>query len=125
MSAKNTQKRVAAVNALILEGSRMNQLQRKDSEALYSALESLGYWWDSSAGEWKKGKPPSTSMFKDDEGEPTGVIRLRLMGHPDDMPVAIEAARRCYKVSDVSDHYSNRKGPGVRVYITALLKEEI
>lgn len=123
MAHKNTAKRVSAVATIRDEKGNRARVETQDSESLYAMLETMGYWWDSSAGAWKKGNPPSTSIFKDDEGAPTGIINIRLMGHPDDMPDAIEAAKVAYQVSQVSGQYPNRKGPGVRVYITALLKD--
>jgi len=122
MAHKMTARRVAAIETLKKEGANRNFLS-KDSDVLYDHLTTLGYWWDSSAGEWKKGKAPSTSIFKDDDDLPTGIIRLRLMGHPDDMEAGIAAARRAYDVAEVSGQYPNRKGSGVRVYITAKLQE--
>lgn len=124
MAHKMTTKRRAAESALLTEGLRRVKIAQEDSDTLYQTLESLGYWWDASQGTWVKGKPPSTTIFQDDDGEATGVIRVRLMGHPDDMPKAIAAAKRAFKVSDVSDPYPNRKGSGVRIYIDAVLKPD-
>lgn len=122
MAHKATKKRIAAETALRKLGKRV--FNSKTSEMLYEELAAAGYWWDSGAGEWKEGKPPSTSIFENDDDLPTGVIRLRVMGHPSDMAKAVATARLSYKVADVSDPYPNRKGPGVRVYITCTLKDE-
>lgn len=124
MAHKMTAKRVGAIAALKAEGSTPRELSNKDSDTLYTTLESSGYWWNATDGEWQKGKPPSTSIFKDDDGVSTGIVRIRLMGHPDDMPDAIASAKKCFEVAEVSALYPNRKGPGVRVYITALLGDD-
>jgi len=68
-------------------------------------------------GTWERG---SKSMFKDADGAPSGVIRFRLMGHPEDINKAIASARmlKGYQLIEVSEPYPNRRGEGVRVYCT-------
>jgi len=120
MAHKRTAKRVAAETTLRQLGKRV--FNSKTSEMLYEELTTAGYWWDSAEGEWTNAKKPSTSIFQDDYDMPTGVIRLRVMGHTDDIQKAVAAARRAFNVADVSEPYANRKGPGYRVYITCTLQ---
>ena len=125
MATKNTAKRVAAVATLRDEKGNRYSAATKDSESLYAMLETMGYWWDSSAGAWVKGKPPSASMFEGNDGEATGVVRLRIMGHPTDLEKAIARAKKAFRVAEVSDKlYPNRKGPGYRAYLTVLFRED-
>ena len=125
MAHKLTAKRSAALNALSAQGKHLDFLSEKDSESLYDLLEGAGYWWNASAGAWAKGKPPSTSMFTTDDGEATGIVRLRVMGHPADLERAIAGAKKAFRVAEVSDRlYPNRKGPGYRAYLTILLKAD-
>jgi hypothetical protein len=66
-------------------------------------------------------------MFKDADGEPSGLIRLRIMANPDEIDRAVEQIRvKLHDVArmvDLSGHYPNRKGSGVRVYATLLMND--
>lgn len=89
------------------------------SEGLYDTLDSLGFWWDAANGQWKKGNPPSTSIFKDDEGNATGLLRVRFMGMQEDVEDFLNApTREGWTLIEISDPYPNRKGPGYRWYLT-------
>lgn len=117
MANKNTAKRVAAMR-MLQEITKKNH-SHHDSEVLYDTLESMGYWWDSAAGQWKQGNPPSTSVFLNDEGASTGVIKLRVMGLPGDFDHFITTVRADgWSLIETSDPYENRKGPGYRWYLT-------
>jgi hypothetical protein len=90
-------------------------------EELYQEMSDKGYIWENS--QWKQGVAKSTSIFESDYGNPTGIIHIRLMAHPDDITNALTQIVPNYNVSEVSNPYPNRKGKGVRVYITATLKQ--
>lgn len=98
----------------------------QDSIQLYAALAECGYAWDSKAGIWEKSNRPinasgtaSKSIFSDDDNLPSGVYRLRVMAHPDEVDEIVRNfQRQIGGVVEVSDHYPNRKGGGVRVYLT-------
>ena len=112
---KMTKKRVAAEKtAKELKIARFSLMK---NDKLYSELEAQGHIWNAKNGLWERG---SKSIFKDAAGAPSGVIRFRLMGHPEDVDKAVSAARKIqgYQMIDVSEHYPNRKGEGVRVYCT-------
>jgi hypothetical protein len=95
-------------------------------DELYAALASAGYAWNSASGKWEKSKRPirtdgtaSQSIFSDDDNQPSGVYRLRVMAHPDEVDnIVRNFQRQIGGVVEVSDHYPNRKGGGVRVYLT-------
>ena len=100
-----------------------------DQAGLYDQLEKAGWYWNSKLGEWENLKR-SNSMFKNDDGKPTGVIRLRLMSHPGDMDQFMELISEALdtygiKVVDESNLYPNRRSAGVRVYLTATLPIEV
>jgi len=94
-----------------------------ENDKLYEWLEKRHWWWDASEGKWNKGNKPSNSIFKTDDDVASGVIRLRVMAHPDDVEIAVKQAKKTpgMRVIEVSDPYPNRKGAGVRVYLTAVL----
>lgn len=114
---KNTAKRVAALRSLL--GVTKKNHSHHESQTLYDTLESLGYWWDASTGQWKNTPPPSTSVFVDDEGASTGIIKLRVMGLPADFDHFVTTVRADgWSLVETSDPYENRKGPGYRWYMT-------
>jgi hypothetical protein len=93
-------------------------------EDLYSQLESAGYWWDSKAAQWKKAEENdrakgrfSGSIFEYPDGLPSGVYRLRVMAHPNEMDAVCQEVTQRLNVIEVSKPYDNRKGAGQRVYI--------
>jgi hypothetical protein len=67
-----------------------------------------------------------TTGLHDADDQPTGVVRLRVMAHPDDCGKAIALLKKKLGkdavLTEVSDPYENRKGAGVRVYSTLVLK---
>lgn len=92
----------------------------------YKILERAGYTWHK--GEWDKRekaerlRTKSGSQFTDIDGRASGLIRLRVMGHPEDVHNAIHYVKdNNWRVLDVSEPYENRRGDGVRVYITCLM----
>lgn len=114
---KNTAKRVAALRTL-LDVTKKNH-SHQESPALYDTLESLSYWWDATEGKWKNTPQPSTSMFLNDEGASTGLLRVRVMGMPSDFDHFMTSVRADgWGMIEASDPYSNRKGPGFRWYLT-------
>lgn len=117
MAFKKTVKRTQALRAL--KDITGKDHSRKDSQTLYDTLEAQSYHWDSSDALWKNTPPPSTSMFKDDEGNPSGVLRVRLMGMEPDAEAFLKAVTvKGWTLIDKSSAYPNRKGPGWRWYLT-------
>ncbi|MEO1289079.1 MAG: hypothetical protein AAFV93_15045 [Chloroflexota bacterium] len=94
---------------------------------VYEALEEQNYFWSSKKGTWEyKKHTPSTSVFQADDGEPTGIIKLRVMSHPDDLREALKRVKQIsgLRIIEISEKtYPNRKGSGVRKYVTALLED--
>lgn len=119
---KRTKKYQEALKAYISE-TRQALHTKTDNAELYEWLESRRWWWGASEGEWQKGNKPSNSIFKTDDDVASGVIRLRVMAHPDDVENAVKLAKKApgMRVIEVSKPYPNRKGAGVRVYLTAVL----
>jgi len=93
------------------------------NEELYEVLENDEQWWDAKSGKWSRSVKPSTSIFADDIGDATGIVRIRVMAHPSDVDNAVRRIKKLdgLKVTDISEPYKNRKGEGFRVYITGLL----
>lgn len=93
-------------------------IPQMENDVLYQKLENdHKQIWDHKQGEWMEG---NKSMFGDDE--PTGVVRIRVMAHPQDVHNAVHYLKGTnFKIVEVSDEYPNRRGSGVRVYITAQL----
>jgi hypothetical protein len=98
-----------------------------DNEALYQKLEEKGYWWNGKKKAWEKeATRPSTTIFADKKGNATGIMRLRLMCHPDETKWLIDALHDNphFTVIEVSDKtYANRHGAGERAYITIRRKD--
>lgn len=114
---KNTAKRVAALRTLS-DATKKNH-SHHESQTLYDSLEGMGYWWDAPGGKWKNTPPPSTSMFLDDEGASTGLVRFRAMGMPADFDHFVTTVRADgWHLIETSEPYPNRKGPGFRWYMT-------
>lgn len=93
--------------------------------ALYDSLDAAGYWWDAGAKQWTDAPKPSTSMFSDDAAGsiPSGVVNIRVMTHPDESDRTVDRLLELledddYEVITRSGKYENRKGVGVRVYLT-------
>jgi len=104
---------------------------------LYALLERADYYWDSSDQGWHKGDENSRargqfsgSKFEDGDGLPTGVFEVRVMANGKEIAsVCADVSRALVNagmsVIDVSDKsYPNRRGPGMRVYLTCQWKEE-
>lgn len=94
----------------------------KDNEKMYEVLESNGYWWNGKKKAWEKeATRPSTTIFADKKGKPTGIMRLRLMCHPDEVQWLSDALHDNphFTVIEESDKtYANRRGAGYRKYLT-------
>lgn len=92
----------------------------------YALLAENGYGWDAKAVKWIKSAREidsrgriKLSMFSDDDGLPSGTYRLRVMAHPDEIEAVIRKLKEVLIVMEVSEHaYPNRKGQGVRAYLT-------
>lgn len=100
-------------------------LAKKDHEAVYEALNNANFFWNATSGEWEhKQHAPSNSVFQADDGTASGIVKIRIMAHPDDLESAIMALKKCpgIKVIEISEKtYPNRKGTGERIYTTAIL----
>jgi hypothetical protein len=119
---KQTKKYRAGLKAYkAFKGSRLTRTFENDE--LYQMLADKGFWWDAANGEWTNRKQPSNSIFKTDDDVASGVIRLRVMAHPDDVDHTVALVKKTIgmRVIEVSDPYENRKGAGVRVYLTCVL----
>jgi hypothetical protein len=114
---KRTKKYVAGERLMLKIGGRIPD----ENADLYAVLERRGYWWDAKSGKWLDTPAPSTSVFKTSHGTPTGVVKIRVMAHPDEVQSALSLLDKAFKVVNVSEQYENRKGPGVRVYVDVLL----
>lgn len=119
---KATKKYKAALSAYKTE-TRKSPGAEIDNAKLYEWLEKRHWWWNASEGKWAKGNKPSNSIFKTDDDVASGVIRLRVMAHPDDVEHAVKLAKKTpgMRVIDISEPYPNRKGAGVRIYLTAVM----
>lgn len=122
---RKTAKLDAAVKALI----KLNLYHGRtfaSADALYATLSQNGYGWDAATGEWVKTAREvdakgriRLSMFTDEDNMPSGVYRLRVMGHPDEIEAIVRSLKEKLIVTDVSEYaYPNRKGQGVWVYLT-------
>jgi hypothetical protein len=117
---KRTSKRIFAEVVAVRELKRnYSDVARMNNESLYSMIQNCGFVWGADSKKWEI---KSTSMFADDLGLPSGIIRLRVMAHPDQLESAIHAIQGSnLKVLEVSEPYHNRKGSGIRVYLTCKL----
>jgi hypothetical protein len=95
---------------------------------LYATLAANQFAWNSEDQTWFKTKRPvdptgreKASEFTDDENLPSGVVRLRLMGHPDDLKVLLPILKSALNMIEISEPYPNRGGAGVRIYTQAKL----
>jgi hypothetical protein len=99
----------------------------EENNVLYELLERHGYWWNGKKKAWEKeATRPSTTIFADKQGEATGVARLRLMCHPDEVSFFLNQLETMAntEVIEVSEKtYPNRHGAGERAYITIRRKD--
>lgn len=119
---KMTAKRKAAESTAISNGIKHREFLKMTNDDLYGFLTDKGHIWNAKAGAWEIG---STSMFSDSDGDATGVVRLRVMAHPDDVLKAVKLLKQKLgkdaQIVEVSDPYPNRRGTGVRIYSTLVL----
>jgi hypothetical protein len=127
---KQTAKYKAALKVApnVLEPAELGRV-RHENAPLYDALEKRGWFWSADEGQWSDAKQ-SNSMFADDAGLPTGVVRLRLMAHPGDMDQVMELVAKGLDSQGVttietSNVYPNRRGAGLRVYLTCKLPAKL
>lgn len=102
---------------------------RGGQEGLYKQLAQAGFVWDADGGRWRKSVKGSTmpdSMFIDDEGKPSGLYRLRVRAHPDEIDAALgEVVRRLEQfVVETSGVEMDEGGVSCRVYVTLRLSSE-
>ncbi len=118
-------KRTKKYNAARMKATELNN-DIVDRLRLYAFLESQGLNWDGKAGTWDENNPRVGSAFENHKGHPTGAIKIRIMGHPDELPDMIndlcEAMQgygyRVYQTSN--ETYANRKGIGHRAYLEGI-----
>lgn len=95
------------------------------NQKIYECLEDKSVFWDAKKGVWEhKEHKPSTSVFEADDGSPTGIGKIRVMAHPNDLSGLITALKKApgIRVIEISEKtYPNRKGSGERIYTTVLL----
>jgi hypothetical protein len=125
---RRTAKYTAALSTVPLLGDGKQSktiMTMLDHDELYATLEKRGYYWDAKDKQWHKGDENSRakgqfsgSMFEDPDGLPTGVFRLRIMAHPDELAQVCAEVCRKLTVIEVSKPYDNRRGAGQRTYIT-------
>jgi hypothetical protein len=127
---KQTAKFKAALRAAgnLLEPAEF-AIVRNENAPLYDALEKRSWFWSADEGQWSENKH-SSSMFADDIGDPSGVVRLRLMSHPGDMDQFMELIAKAldaYGITriETSNLYPNRRGAGLRVYLTCKLPRKL
>ncbi len=115
---RKTRKYVAAKKRLRELKIRTHKRENAD---IYALLESHRQIWDNKSGKWIEG---TKSMFGDEQ--PSGIVRIRVMSHPADVQRAVTEIKQHaqLKVVEVSDEYPNRRGIGVRVYLTCMLKDQ-
>lgn len=120
---RKTAKYTAGVQQALVIGLRAIG---SDHNSLYQALNEHGYIWDGSA--WIAGTPPPKSKFGD--GEPTGVISVRVSAHKAEIEARAENICQALqstgmKLIKVSSPYANeRKNTNfARVYIDCVLLE--
>lgn len=122
---KHTAKLMAALRMI----NQLNLPTASEQSGIYNNLERAGYYWNSETQIWENLKRSST-MFANDDGLPTGVIRLRVMAHPGDMDQLMEVIRESLDsygvtIQEESNPYPNRRGPGLRIYITGVLPKAV
>lgn len=99
----------------------------KENADVYAFLNAAKWYWDHKTGKWFLSElPPSNSVFEaSKDGDSTGIVKIRLMCHPEDMPIAVSTLEKSgFSVLEASDPYPNRKGVGVRVYCEATLPKK-
>lgn len=103
------------------------RIGKRDHESVYEALEDNNFFWQPRKGIWEhREHAPSTSIFEADDKTATGIVKIRIMAHPDDLENALKAIKSAtgLKVIEISEKsYKNRKGTGERLYTTAILDE--
>lgn len=89
----------------------------------YATLAEAGFAWDSQEQTWFKTKRPvdntgreMASQFTDDDNEPSGIVNIRFVGHPEDVKAVQEQLGAVLNFIDVSKLYPRRQGPGVSLY---------
>lgn len=116
---------------LLGDGSKGLIKRIPNHDDLYAALEQRGYYWNNHDQQWQqdehargKGKF-SGSMFENADGLPSGYYRLRVMCHPGEVADVCAEVTKYLHVIEVSERaYKNRRGAGVRVYITCKRKDQ-
>jgi len=97
-----------------------------DNEILNQTLETKGFWWNGKKKAWEKeATRPSNTIFADKKGKATGVARLRLMCHPDEVSFFLDQLETMNSIDVIETSektYANRHGAGERAYITVRRK---
>lgn len=122
----------AKLKAALRLAARLKLSEVDDAAEIYRILASRSYAWDADARQWHQttrqvddtGRE-RTSIFGD-EDVASGLVRVRLMAHPAEMDRFTEIMMEALdtyglRITDVSNPDPNRKGVGVRVYMTCHL----
>lgn len=120
-------RKTAKFVAAVAKAKALNLKLKSEHDAPYKGLEAAGWYWDSDNQAWEEGKPQTSMFAGDDEDTPSGVIRLRVMAHPGDIDAAVSGAKTAkgMRCIETSDKYPNRRGVGMRVYLTFVLDSEV
>ena len=100
-----------------------------NQEVIYDKLAQLGYVWDAEGGRWRKSVKGSTmpdSIFIDDEGKPSGLYKVRVRAHPNEIDAALASVVRQLEpyVLETSAVEMDEGGVSCRVYVTLRLSSE-
>jgi len=101
----------------------------KTQDQLYEALAAMRFVWDADSGRWYKSVKGSTmpnSIFIDDQGQPSGLYKVRVRAHPDEIDAALASVIRSLEpfVEETSAVEMDEGGVSCRVYVTLRLSAE-
>lgn len=123
---KSYGRQTAKLKKAILQ-ARVEGVKHSNRDELYNELLKHGFNWDGKTQSWDKNNRWLGSAFEDAHGKPTGHVKLRVMTHPQQeekiVGIICEALQNAgIEPKEVSESYPNRKGVGVRTYISLELK---
>lgn len=116
---RRTKKYNAAIDTAKAKGIT---LKGRENAQVYEVMNAHNLYWNHKNSEWfHADHAPSTSVFEvDARGGSTGVAKIRIMCHPNDVRKMLDIlAATQLRIVSASDPYPNRKGIGVRVYVEA------
>ncbi|MEL6403510.1 MAG: hypothetical protein AAFR81_04035 [Chloroflexota bacterium] len=116
---RRTKKYKQAIATAKAKGITLNE---RENANVYDTMNSHNLYWNHKNSEWfHADHAPSNSVFEvDARGESTGVAKIRVMCHPNDVRKMLDIlAATQLRIVSASDPYPNRNGIGVRVYVEA------